>query len=108
MFGFLIPAITSIIGAVASKKAGDKAKKAAQLSPQTQGYQDAALRMQHERMQMLAPLYEQLLSGVSGRMAGAAPSIGQMRTPGTGQAISRLAQGLPGPAARRRRTQDQA
>ena len=104
MFQFILPAIGALASLFGSKKASDAAK----LDPQTLAYQNEAMRLQNARMQMLNPLLEQLVGGMSARLpasyggAAAAPTAGQMRTPGTGQAVSRLARSLPGPQQRKR------
>lgn len=85
----------------ASKKAADAAK----LDPKTQAYQNEALRLKNARLAAAQPLYERIMAAAPGRMAA---SMGGERSPyaknpNVGQAVSRLARGLPGPGGQRRR-----
>ena len=92
-------------GIYGSKKAAEGAK----LDPTTQAMQNQAMLQQQQRAQMMQPLLERLVGGMSNRLPASyqaggaqAPSIGQMRSPGVGQALSSMGQGLPGLTARRR------
>ena len=104
MFGALIPLVSSIIGAFAAKKSGDKAKQAVQLDPATQAIQNQALQYQQARMMLMQPLFERLAAGANQRLPASygAPTIGQMQSPYAGQAFSQLARRMPPPEGRQR------
>lgn len=88
----------------ASVYGAKKAANAAKLDPQTQAYQNEALRLKNARMAAAQPLYEKMIKAAPGRMA--ASMGGEMspylQNPNVGQAVSRLARELPGPRRRTR------
>lgn len=98
-------------------KSGKKAAEAAKLDPETQRLQNQALQLLNQRVLATNPLFERLLGGMQTRLPASyssanmggvqPPSLGQMRSPNMGQALSRLSGSLPGPTRRRVR-QDQA
>jgi hypothetical protein len=114
MLGTTAALIASAIAAAGSTAstmyAANKASKAAKLPASTQKLQDQSLQLQNQRMQMFQPLLQRMSAGANQRLPASygAPTIGQMRTPGAGQALSQLARGLPGPEQRRRRYRDMA
>lgn len=108
-----IPLIAAGVGTAGSVYAANKAANAAKPDPTTQAMQNAALAEQQKRSKMFDPMMAMLATQAQNRlpqsMRGGAPSIGQMRSPYAGQAISQLARGLPGPGGQRRqRYQDMA
>lgn len=103
-----IPAIMSAVGTGAALYSSKKARDAAKLDPTTLAMQTQALRQQVQRAQMMNPLLERLLGGVQNRLPASyqaggmqPPTMGGMRSPNMGQALSRMAETLPGPARRR-------
>jgi len=97
-----IPAIMSAAGTGAALYSAKKGRDAMKPDPATQRMQTRALQLQNQRTQMMQPLLQRMVAGMSNRLPASygAPSIAQMRTPGAGQAMSQLALGLPGPRQR--------
>jgi hypothetical protein len=98
-----VPAIMSAVGTGAAMYSAKKSRDAMKPDPATQRMQTQALQMQNDRMKMFQPLLQRMAAGASSRLPASygAPSIGQMRTPGAGQAMSQLARAMPPPAGAR-------
>ena len=97
----LIPLIAAGVGTAGSIYGAHKASEGAKLDPTTQAMQNQALLQQQQRAQMMQPLLERLVGGMSNRLPASyqaggaqAPSMAQMRTPGAGQAVSSLGRRL--------------
>jgi hypothetical protein len=104
-----LPLIAAGVGTAGTVYGAHKASEGAKLDPATQQMQNQAMLQQQQRAQMMQPLLERLVGGMGSRLPASyqaggaqAPSMAQMRSPGVGQALSSMGQGLPGPTARRR------
>jgi hypothetical protein len=105
----LIPVVGPIVGALAGMAGANKATKAAKLPTEMEQAQTQAMQLANQRMLLTNPLYERLVQGATNRLANSAqpgyqaqggyPAMPR-RSPGMGQAMSRLAQNLPPPGAR--------
>jgi hypothetical protein len=109
-----IPLIAAGVSTAGGVYAANKSANAAKLPKGMAAAQAQAQQLANTRMQSTQPLFQQLMSNASNRMAGASrtanANIGggqryrlpsMTRSPGTTQAISAMARSMPGPGRRR-------
>lgn len=109
-----IPLIAAGVSTAGGVYAANKSANAAKLPKDMAAAQAQAQQLANTRMQSTQPLFQQLMSNASSRMAGASrtanANIGggqsyrlpsMTRSPGTTQAISAMARSMPGPGRRR-------